>query len=278
MSVVADNPGKIGDYNVDPVPYLDPAWIEACGDGTTEFRIALALASIQGEDKVGPLRGNLEPVTATTKGPDWAEKDKAVVWSSANLCRNLTAVLERRLMDAARLGASRLPLASAYSVRLSDITAFLDGRTEDRRIEELLWGAILIKTGTHWRGPRLAPEASAPVPRAYAMLKLLFLPDDLALRSQGGTGPAVRVEPGILARLRGNDLQGAVALAARRLRASGFVPMPGPGPGGQQRSVNFARQLVPLRLAAALLIPIGEVEALKDLVIRPSQPAQEGQE
>lgn len=278
LSVVGDKPGKIGNCNVNPVPYLDPGWIGACDDGTAEFRIALALASIQGQDKVGPLRGNLEPVAIAAKGPRWAERDKAVVWSFASLCRNLAAVLERRLMDAGRHGVSGLPLASAYSVQLSDITAFLEGRTDDRRIEELLWGAILIKPGNHWPRPRPAPAAAAPVPRAYALLKLLFLPDHLALGSQGGTGSAVRPEPGILAKLRGGDLPGATAVAARRLRASGFVPMPGPASDGRRRSGDFTGRLDPVRLAAALLIPIQDVQALRRLVLRPSQPAREGQE
>lgn len=278
LSVVGDKPGKIGDYNVNPVPYLDPGWIGACDDGTAEFRIALALASIRGEDKVGPIRGNIEPVAVAAKGPRWAEKDKAVVWSSANLCRNLAAVLERRMMDANRLGASGLPLAASYDAPLSDVVVFLGGRTDDRRIEELLRGAMLIRPQAHWPTPRAAPEAALPIPRAYALLKLLFLPEHLAMRSQGGAGSPVRPEPGILARLRAADIQGAAAIAARRLRVSGFVPMPGPGPGGRQRLADFPKDLSPRRLAAALLIPIQNVQALQRLVLRPSQPAREGQE
>ena len=278
LSLVGDKPGKVGGYEVGPVPYLDPEWIDACDDGTAEFRIALALASIQGQDKVGPLRSNLEPVTVSARKPAWAERDKAVIWSSANLCRNLAAVLKRRMMDASRLGASGLPLAASYHAPLSDVVAFLDRRTDNRRIEELLWGAMLIRPQAHWPSPRAAPEAALPIPRAYALLKLLFLPENLAMRSQGGAGPPARPEPGILARLRAGHLHGATAIAARRLHASGFAPMPGPGPDGRQRLADFPKDLSPQRLGAALLIPIQNVQALQRCVLRPSQPAQEGQE
>ncbi len=277
LCLLGDKPGRIGDYVVRPVPQLAQDWITACDDGRTEFRIALALASIQSQDKVGPLRSNLEPVGITAKGPRWVERGKAVVWSCADLCRNLTGILQRRMMDANRLGVSSLPLTAIYRVPLPDVGAFLEGRTDDRRISELLWGAALIRQRNDWPRPQAARGTVVPIPRAYALLKLLFLPEHLALKSRDGTGPPVRPEPGIVARLRASDLRGATTIAARRLRASGFIPMPG-GPAGRQRLADFAGRIQPHRLAAGLLIPIQKVQALKRCVLRPSEPAQKGQE
>jgi CRISPR-associated protein Csx17 len=48
-----------------------------------------------------------------------------VVWSSADLCRNLIAVLTRRVMDAGRTGLEDLPLDSRVKVSLADVSIFL---------------------------------------------------------------------------------------------------------------------------------------------------------
>jgi CRISPR-associated protein Csx17 len=56
---------------IHPVPPLSTSWISACDDGTPEYRLALALASIRGdrEGKVGDIRANLEPVER--RGSRW---------------------------------------------------------------------------------------------------------------------------------------------------------------------------------------------------------------
>jgi len=56
---VVNSEGRI----VPPVPALSRKWISASDDGTPEWRIAMAMASIQGvADKLGPLHTHLEPV------------------------------------------------------------------------------------------------------------------------------------------------------------------------------------------------------------------------
>ncbi len=252
---------KTDKRTIQPVPSLSSAWIAACDDGSMEFRLALALASIRGDrdGKVGAIRVNLEPVER--RGPRWiwAEKNRAVVWSSADLCRNLAAVLARRVMEAGRTGLDRLPLTGRWNALLNDVSAFLTGETDDHRIEELLWGLVLIDSqlGRSEHPARLDEIDDLPLmPHAYVLLKLVFLPHRLSWPI-GAEAVSVTPEPEILGRLHASDVDGACEIAVRRLRASGFVPMPGPTSGGGWRRVKFDPFLDSTRLAAALLFPVG---------------------
>lgn len=257
-----------------PVPVLSAAWITACDDGSAEFRLALALAAIRGsrDGQVGALRTNLEPVAQRDSRWTWAEQSQAVVWSGADLCRNLSAVLTRRAMDAGRAGLTQLPLAGRFPASLTDVSQFLSGTIQDRWLEELLWGLLLVNTTTDRQAmaAHLTPPPAQPLllPSAYALLKLLFLPDKLSW-PVGTEGVIVKPEPEILGRLRAQDIHGACQIAARRLWASGVVPMPGPTSGGSWRHVHFSAHVHAERLAAALLIPIRDTTPLAQRVLRP---------
>jgi CRISPR-associated protein Csx17 len=264
---------KTDKRTIAPVPILSPAWISACDDGSIEFRLALALASIVGDrnGQVGDLRSNLEPVERRGAYWTWVEKNRAVVWSSADLCRNLAAVLTRRIMDAGRAGLEQLPLAGRYSVSLGDVARFLNGDTDDRRLEELLWGLLLIDRTQDWREQieQLSPASAQPLLLSYpyAVLKLVFLPHSL-LWPAGTAGVTVKPEPEILGRLRANDVNGACQIATHRLRASGVVPMPGLYRGRSQYGMKVSVGMNAARLAATLLVPVYEITNLAKLVLR----------
>ncbi len=170
-----------------PLAGLSSAWIGAADDQYKEFAIARALASVhQPESKVGPLRANLEPVDWRRRCRNWAEKDRAVVWSTLNLPTNLSNVFQRRIMDGARAGCERLPLASAFTLSLDTVATFIAGEIDDERIEKLLWGLMLISDdGNRSLGAHRSGEIT--IPRAYALLKLLFLPRPLVI-DRGGDG------------------------------------------------------------------------------------------
>jgi CRISPR-associated protein Csx17 len=273
-----------------PLAGLSPAWAEAANDGSVEFIVALALASIRGqEEKIGPLRANLEPVDWKKHCRGWAEKDRAVVWNAAELVTNLANVLQRRLMDDGRVGCKFLPLASRVAVPLEGIAAFLAGDLDDERIADLIWGLMLIDE----RGNRSRDRQGTNdvlLPRAYALLKLLFLPRPLGiepstsgrmfarlLRDNEQGGIVIRPEPSILSLLCNGRLGEACVISMRRLRASGLDPMPKPIHGRRVRDADWreldrigSSSIEPRRLAAALLIPIREdaVNRLIALVIR----------
>jgi len=277
------------DRKLRPLTGMSSAWIEAADDRSKEFAIARALASVRDpEIKIGPLRANLELVDWKQRCSKWAEKDRAVVWSAATLVTNLANVLQRRIMDGARAGCERLPVVSRVTAPLDTVAAFIAGEIDDERIEKLLWGLMLISdAGNRSFGARGANET--PIPRAYALLKLLFLPQPLVidrgsdgrlfgrmLRNNESGGIAIGREPSILQLLRAGQLGEACRIAMRRLRASGLDPMPTPIRGLRIRDADWHELddfghagLDPLRLAAALLIPIGDdaVGRLVHLVI-----------
>src|SRR5205814_8393200 len=104
-----------GRSKVRPMPWLSSDWICAAQDETPEFDLALALAGVyDAAHRIGPLCANLESVDWRKSRLDWAVKDRSVVWNSASLGANLSAVLSRRVMDGLRAGCERLPLAFAH--------------------------------------------------------------------------------------------------------------------------------------------------------------------
>lgn len=284
LALNQQKPGIIGQskYEVNPVPLLSKEWLKAAQEDSAEFRIALALAAMRATGDVGALRTNLEVVSPTKRGWKWAEpQDRyATVWAGDDLPRNLQAVLERRLMDAARFGLEGLPLESHFSASADDITAFLAGQVDDGRLAEWLWGLMLIdlsQAGWEDLAPAQTAPADQPVPRAYALLKLLFLPKYHALKTEGGK--PIKPEPSILTHLHAGRLNAACETAARRLRASGHVPMPGPMSGRGVRPMDYALPGPMLaRLPAALLIPVSRPERLAALVLRAAEAEGELEE
>jgi CRISPR-associated protein Csx17 len=239
-----------------PLGRLSPEWIEAADDGSPEFELALALATIgDPEGKVGPIRSNLEPVQSSGRG--WATADKAVVWSGTDLASNLVAVLQRRLMDADRKGCRRLPLTGVRSASLKAIARFLAADLDDEKIELLLRGLVLVES-IPARSPiqHRSVWESLPLPRAYALLKLLLLPHD----SGDGQEDVLKPEPATIALLANGRIGEACKLGARRLRAKGYRPIPGRSGRAINRDddwLELAPDTIARRVAAALLFPVG---------------------
>ena len=261
---------QTGQTTIRPLGGLSPAWIEAARDDTPEFALALSLAGIYDAfGKIGSLRANLEPVDWKDQCRDWASKDRAVVWSSAHLGANLTSVLERRLMDGARAGCERLPLAFVSGASLDAVAFFLAGEIDEQRLENLLWGLILTRQELE-AGPTVPSrfEDAPPLPRAFALLKLLFFP--FPLRTKAGE-VIIKPESSILPLLGAGRVAEACQIAMRRLRSSGLEPLPYRSGSGANRDEAWL-DAVPLdgtRLAAALLFPVSrrEIRTLCELVL-----------
>ena len=276
--------GKVGqDNKVEPLSGLSPEWLKAANDGSIEFELALALATIwDPERKIGPLRSNLETVTwfkhLDWKGyTTWAARQKSVVWTSADLIANLVEVLERRMLDGSRSNCENVPLAGRHKASLNAISAFIAGgmeplnKVDDARIEELLWGMVLIDHTKPCQKLQYNGSEAPPTPRAYALLKLLFLSDEIETK----TGK-VRIKPEarVLSLLRAGRADEACTIAARRLRISKVIPMPHGRITPRDGDWGEATECIdPRRLAAALLFPINKdsVEYLKRQVIRPEK-------
>ena len=228
-------------------------------------------------DERGYIDAQLKRVKLRWSGdPD----PSALVWGTGSLVANLNSVLERRLLEMGMRGLPDKPLAGALTARLGDVTAFLRADFDDARCADLLRGLIWARPAWLPRPPHRPAAHQFAAPFAYAALKPLLVPNatlNEVLRRAEGPAPNVRlpVPPGLIARLRtgGNDLTGktindAVRAALGRARASGLVsPFDQALSKAGAATSRFGAGIRPSRLAAALLIPIGDM-ALKTLLER----------
>ncbi len=265
-----------------PLQRLSSKWLQVTFDQSMDYLIALSLAGIYDHSqKIQPIRSNIEPVTLNGRW-SWQEAGPHVVWKNSSLSENMAAVLVRRMMDGAKAGCDGLPLEAKRFVTLDAITHFIRGNIDDDRIEELLWGLILIDH----RQVKFDLKNYKPIeiiPREYALLKLLFLPNKLTFKIENGykkwfsassdeEGLTIRSEPRILPLLRTGRTSEACQIAYQRLRSSGFNPLPGPKTSGKSREKEWEPDpfVDPRRLAAALLLPISDkdINQLINLVTR----------
>lgn len=232
-----------------PLKDLSLRWVRECDDHSDEFKIATSLAAISGAAKVGSLRSNLEPFDSATR--NWSQRSTSAIWSAAALEENLAAVLQRRSIDARSQSLSHPPLSSIRFASLKAVDAFLKRETDDEKIEDLLRGLILID----WTDAELfesKSETRAVPPtlsRAYALLKFLFLPEGKFQPKPDAEIIIIKHEPSIIPLLRAGRIPDALDVAARRLRASGVMPL---------TTDFYLRKEDGVRLASALLIPIDE--------------------
>jgi hypothetical protein len=91
-------------------------------------------------------------------------------------------MLHRRLLEAQGAGARADTLDSRTGASLDDIEAFLAGRTDDRRIDELLRGLACVELADWAEHPRAGSSAGLPV--AYLLAKPLFT-SERTLRALG---------------------------------------------------------------------------------------------
>jgi CRISPR-associated protein Csx17 len=249
--------------SVRPLSGLTPGWLQECDDGSSEFRLAAALASIQGDRdrQVGSIRINLEPVIFDRGRWQWAEDQRSVVWHGGDALQAMTSVLERRCLEASMKALDHLPLEGRIAASLADVLAFLEGRLDYRRLADLL----LPLTAINWRQavPQFPhPPAPPALSRAYATLKLLFLPWDFR-RHVGADELPIRPEPSILHLLRARRTSEASPVAYRRLRASDLTAL--------TPEIEMPHHLEQ-QLAAALLIPIRyrDMYVLADMALMPA--------
>ncbi|KUG21230.1 hypothetical protein ASZ90_009024 [hydrocarbon metagenome] len=178
-------------------------------------------------------------------------------------------MLSRRMMDAQRTGTERNPLWGAIGLSPMDVTALIDGGVDEPLIEDLLFGFTWIRWNDTetlrtvrrdlmvqhgWR----RPIVERPVPRSFALLKLLFLPGEIKMN---GETVAIKPEPSIIPCLRGGQIRDACKVAGRRLSSAGVIPVTTDFPDGSDG----------MRMAAALLLPIQGDQEIMRLVLRQQQ-------
>lgn len=231
---------------------LRPEWVLAADNGCAEFRLAAALASIGPAGEVGPLRANLQ------------RDGGQAAWLGNDLARRLSATLQRRMMDAERLHCQTSPLRSVLAVHSEDACAFIGGRLDEALLEDLLFGLLLVRWNDDQATPAVReslwaswqrPESRQQVPRAWALLKHLFLPQPVRTRS--GEEIEVRPEPSLVPLLCAGRVSEACDIASRRLSSVGLNPV----------RVTFPDSADGTRLAASLLIPVRRIYEVSRLVL-----------
>ena len=255
--------------NVRPLN-LSRQWASYADDKSAEFWLARAMASIlpgavQGQNKVGPIRENLEPVD-TSRGVSWKDDSTSFVWTVGDPLTNMLAVLERRCLEGRMQGMENrhAPLNADYSAQLSDIVSFLSGYVDDQRVADLALPLSFVRY-RHHPGPSVFRRETPPdLPAAYAAMKLTLLPGKFVCREFGvDVGIDIAMEPSMLAMMRAGRVSDAYQVACRRLRASGLRPL--------SDDVGISdRPEQGRRLAAGLLFPLGEsaYKALAERALR----------
>lgn len=228
---------------VPPVPLLSEGWAAKADDGSPEFRIALALASLHADGL--PMRVHLAPVDG--RKPGWHPEGRLVVWGEGPIERNLIAVLERRLLAAEQQGAKDKPLRHTAAAGLEDVALFLRRGADDARIADLLGGLALVHIPRR-PGPR---DIAAVIPAAYRVLKPFFATDDslryLELLPTEGRLP---LSGELVAKLKSGRIDDALGVAWRRLRIAGVLLPKHPTASPCGTGLDGPR------LLATLLIPI----------------------
>jgi len=226
-----------------PIPQrLSPQWLEKANDGSVEFRVAAALASIGRSGEVGPLRTNLAPVDPEHSWR-WAEGSGQRAWSGGDFYTRLAGVLRKRIMDAERLDCRENPLRAKLTVSRSDIARFIAGDIDLEMAESLLFGLTWLDWSQEMPPLRQDDDDHMELlPRSWVVLKWLFLP-----RSE------IRAEAAIVPLLCAGRVAEACEMAQRRLRCAGLMP----------RRIQFEDTGDGVRLAAALLLPVKDVEGIE---------------
>ena len=233
-----------GGFTVRPLTLSDPGWLLKSDDGTPEFRIAAAVASILPYGKkIGPFRAEIEPVALKRDLAFWEDDTRKTIPVGRSLTRLLASVIEHRCLERTRQELDRLPLSALRFATLNDIRLFLEARLDERKTLSLLLGLSLLNPSGFSSPLSRPPNGSPALPRDYVLLKTHFLPGTF---SWNGEEVDMASETGLVPLLRANRVPDACRLAERRLRISGVGTLSYFGEDG----------IDGVRLLASLLIPV----------------------
>jgi CRISPR-associated protein Csx17 len=247
-----------------PIPPLSPEWATAVNDGSAEVRLALALGSAAAHytregRPIDPVRLHWLPLERGARRFKITDKrlvnDSRVVMSGREPLRDLSALVERRVIEATMRGQrrSRLVTARGCGARLDDLARFLSGAVDLGRLFGLACAFMAIKWDKWTQDHLLRTESSAEVPEeTWLALRLTCLP---WLLTRDKDIPA---DPRIVRLLSSAEGCRAVEIARTRLRSVGIRP---PLQAGVMDAESARRS------AAALAFPINRGSALRAAAI-----------
>lgn len=237
-----------------PLPPLRPEWVSAAAEDLAEFRLALALGSAAaGYSREGrpvdPVRHHLLPLEPGARRFKTADKrlvnDSRVVASGRDPLRDLAAIVERRLIEAAQKGQRRCRLtpAARCGARLDDLAQFLSGALDLDRLFGLARAFMALDWGrwdarVHHKAKK--QQRSETPEEGWLAIRLCCLPWPFDNHDIPADERLVRL-------LIAGDAARAIEIARQRLRSAGIRP---PIYAGTTDSLTAQRW------AAALAFPI----------------------
>ena len=253
-----------------PLKMLDPKWLLESDDGSVEFSIAKALASIQDPN---PLRIYLEPIKAIkAKGSkygyyiSWDAHSLAVVPGNLSPFFAMNWILSRRLLDIKKDCREEITAyvdGAKYGVDLWMIDRFIVGDLDYKKLWDLTRALSMVEMpGPTWplEDDSIESLNESPISDSttsfggYGLLKLCFLGYDIGDKT-------IKLNPRILAiAQKGNSR--CFEEAYRRLNASRIRPA--------LTKISLSEDLI-RKMSASLLIPIHKnaKNKLVNLVTRP---------
>lgn len=246
-----------------PIPSLRPDWVATVADNSAEFRLALSLgsaaASYFNNRPSDPVRHHVLALEPGARRFQTADKrlvnDPRVVVSGRDPLRDLAAIVERRLIEAAQSGQrrSRLVAATGCGARFDDLARFLSGEVDLDRLFGLARAFMAIQWD-RWSREHLPPlvKSTETPEECWLAVRLCCLPfgiDDMH---------DIPADERIVRLLISGDAARAIEIARRRLRSVGIRPPMYAG----TTDPEAAR-----RWAAALAFPIHRDTALRAAAI-----------
>lgn len=217
-------------FEAGPIPKLRSEWLEACDDGSAEWRLAVVLAGAVADPsraggRAGPVREHAIPLAehgrfATSDDGQRLLRRPEVVMGGRSLVDDAIAVVSRRLTDARYSPGDGLPLRArrGRGADPRDLAAFIAGQLDEVRLLSLARAAMAIESPAAGMRPR-QPDFSAAVPEdAWWVLRIACASEPFA------KDVTVPLDPAVVRRAASGDGAGAVELAAQRLRARGLHP------------------------------------------------------
>lgn len=199
-------------------------WLDAADDGSLDFTLVAALASLrdrQGTPGLPALRDYLHGTSLTSEGRVYDPRRAATVPRSARPLRRLGALLVRRHLDAAVVGAELgFPLGVACPRAAAALLATEAPEIDFGRVLRLASGLCLFDfSGASWRPTWSPSEPPEPSP-AHALLVLAF---------QGTREHPLTPRQGWADLLAAGHVRRALDQATIRLRVAEMVPVPTAG-------------------------------------------------
>ena len=245
-----------------PCYALDAGWVDACDDGSPEVRLAAALASLRGQEGLGPLRAHLAPVEPAR--PDrWVDTSSQYVPWRGGVLEGLGRVVLRRLMEAQRLGVD--PWRAGIALAPADVLPLLEGRVDVALLGDLTRAFSLIRFARHSDERWQRPVQPGKLPWALVLLKLLHVHWPQG-EYAGIDAARLLPETRIATLVQAGRLAEACERAALRLRvagAVGYAPM---------TYVEAVRGLPVPETLACLLVPLRLKPLLRLYADTPAQP------